>query len=297
MDFTEVMKKHTTEELTEIVTTLRADYTQEAVLAAEKELESRNINVSEIVTPHIAIENTKKIQKYFKEGFPLKPNHQQSKNLIILIWIVLILDVVSFISSYYQYTLLQAIANGHNFPIETLTANDTRERYIALAYLAAFIISAITFAEWFRRAYYNLHQKVSHLSHNEAWAAGSWVVPIINVYRPYQIMKELYRETKEYLTHHGIEINQSLSTKYLGYWWALWITNGVIGNGLFRISIKAKTLDEITSLTIGYMISYIIGIALAFITLKVIRDYAKIEPLLNEIKNNDDKTSHGDYIS
>jgi hypothetical protein len=282
MNFTDVMQKHTNEELIEIVTTLRADYNPEAVLAAENELESRNVNASEIVTPHIAIEDTKKIQKYFKEGFPLKPNQQQSKNLIILIWVVLILDVVSFISSYYQYTLLQAIANGNNFPVETLTANDTRERFISLAYLVAFVISAITFVEWFRRAYYNLHQKVSHLAHSEGWAAGSWFVPIINVYRPYQIMKELYRETKEYLTHNGIGITQSLSTKYLGLWWALWLTNAVIGNGLFRISMKAKTLDQLTSITSGYMILHIIGIALAFITLKVISDYAKIEPLLHE---------------
>jgi len=282
MNFTDVMQKHTNEELTEIVTTLRADYNPEAVLAAENELESRNVNASEIVTPHIAIENTKKIQKYFKEGLPLKPNQQQSKNLIILIWVVLILDVVSFVSSYYQYTLLQAIANGNNFPVETLTANDTRERFIALAYLVAFIISAITFVEWFRRAYYNLHQKVSHLSHSEGWAAGSWFVPIINVYRPYQIMKELYRETKEYLTHNGIEINQTLSTKYLGLWWTLWLTNGVIGNGLFRLSMKAKTFDQLTSITSGYMILHIIGIILALITLKVISDYAKIEPLLHE---------------
>lgn len=282
MNFTDVMQKHTNEELIEIVTTLRADYNPEAVLAAENELESRNVNASEIVAPHIAIENTKKIQKYFKEGLPLKSNQQQSKNLIILIWVVLILDVVSFVSSYYQYTLLQAIENGNNFPVETLTANDTRERFIALAYLVAFIISAITFVEWFRRAYYNLHQKVSHLAHSEGWAAGSWFVPIINVYRPYQIMKELYRETKEYLTHNGIEITQTLSTKYLGLWWTLWLTNGVIGNGLFRLSMKAKTLDQLTSITSGYMILHIIGIALAFITLKVITDYAKIEPLLHE---------------
>jgi phosphate/sulfate permease len=68
----------------------------------------------------------------------------------------------------------------------------------------------------------------------------------------------------------------------LGLWWTLWLTNGVIGNGLFRLSMKAKTLDQLTSITSGYMILHIIGIALAFITLKVITDYAKIEPLLHE---------------
>ncbi len=69
---------------------------------------------------------------------------------------------------------------------------------------------------WFRRAYFNLHQKVSYLSHSEGWAAGSWFVPIVNLYRPYQIMKEIYVETKELFTKRGLSEKVGYSTNYLG---------------------------------------------------------------------------------
>ena len=145
----------------------------------------------------------------------LKPNGQRAKNAITLIWIVLALEIISLISGYFQYDLLQTVANGGEISTETATANETREQMIGIIYLIAYIISAITFIQWFRRAYFNLHLKVNHLSHTEGWAAGSWFVPIISLYRPYQIMKEIYQETKELLIEKGIDFKQSFSTSAL----------------------------------------------------------------------------------
>ena len=136
----------------------------------------------------------------------LKPNGQRAKNAITLIWIVLVLEIVLLISGYFQYDLLQTAANGSEISIETATANDTREQIIGIIFLIAYIISAVTFIQWFRRAYYNLHLKVNHLSRTEGWAAGSWFVPIVSLYRPYHIMKELYQETRELLVKKGLII-------------------------------------------------------------------------------------------
>ncbi|MDR0666202.1 MAG: DUF4328 domain-containing protein [Campylobacteraceae bacterium] len=133
----------------------------------------------------------------------LKPNEQRAKKAIILIWIVLILEIVSFISSYMQYDLLQTFANGGYISPEAADANDNREQIIGIFCLIAYIISAVTFIMWFRRAYYNLHQEADSLLYAEGWAAGSWFIPIINLYRPYKIMKELYVKTKELLQKRG----------------------------------------------------------------------------------------------
>ncbi len=135
------------------------------------------------------------------------------------------------------------------------------------------------FIQWFRRAYYNLHQKINHLSHSEGWAAGAWFVPILNLYRPYQIMKELYRETKNLLVTNEISISRNFSTGTLGWWWALWITGNILGQFVFRYSMRAETIDELTTMTIARMVSNIVGIPLATITGKVIKDYSNIEPL------------------
>ncbi|MDR0232193.1 MAG: DUF4328 domain-containing protein [Dysgonamonadaceae bacterium] len=220
----------------------------------------------------------------------LRPNEQRAKNAILLIWIVLALEIVNLTSSYMQYDLLQTVANGGFTSDEAAEANDTREGLLGMIYLIAYLISAVTFIMWFRRAYFNLHQKVNTLQFSEGWAAGSWFVPIVNLYRPYQIMKEIYVETKRLFTRKGLSEKIDYSTSYLGWWWTLWIISAIIGQFVFRFSLKsADTIDNLIITTAAQMILSILGIPLALITIKIIKDYSKVEPLLTEISDEEPK--------
>lgn len=216
----------------------------------------------------------------------LKSNEKRAKNVVLLIWLVLALEILSLISGYFQYELLQSVANGGSISVEKANANDIREMTIAIAYLVAHTISAVMFIMWFRRAYYNLHQKIDYLSYSESWAAGCWFVPIVNLYRPFQIMKEIYEETKELIIKKGVKMEVPITTSLLGWWWALWIINGISSQFVFRYSMKAETIEELTVTSVAGMICNIIGIPLALITIKVIRNYSEIEPLLNDVKSN-----------
>lgn len=219
----------------------------------------------------------------------LKPNGQRAKIAIMLIWIVLTVEIISLLSDYLQYDLLQTVANGGQISTETATDNDLRQRIIAMIYLAVFIISGITFIRWFRRAYYNLHLKAESLSFTEGWAAGCWFVPIICLYRPNQIMKELYLETQSLLSQKNENYAQNLTTHSIGWWWALWIISSLLGQFIFRYSLNAETIEELTTTTIASIIASIIGIPLAIITVKVIKDYSEIEPLLYELKDEEEE--------
>jgi len=215
----------------------------------------------------------------------LRANDQRARNAINVLWIVLAMECIALISGYFQYDLLQTVANGGEISIEEANANDLREQVIGGIALIVFIISIVTFILWFRRAYFNLHQKVSYLSYSEGWAAGCWFVPIISLFRPYQIMKELYQETKELFEKKGIETTRYPSTNFLAIWWTLWIINNILGQFIFRYSLRAESLDELTTLTVVSIISNLIGIPLAYVTAKVIGDYAQVEPLLHELKD------------
>ena len=219
----------------------------------------------------------------------LQPNRQRAKNAIILIYIVFILEIITLISAYFQYDLLQTFKNGGNVSMEAADANDVRVQIIAIIYVITFLISAITFIQWFRRAYFNLHMKVNHLSHTEGWAAGSWFVPIISLYMPYNIMKELYMETKELLTKKGLLDSENLTTNSLGLWWTLWIINNIIGQVVWRY--PGETIDELIGGTVASMLGSVIGIVLALITVKVIKEYSDIEPLLNKINDEESITT------
>jgi hypothetical protein len=207
----------------------------------------------------------------------LRPNNERAGLAMKLIWVVLAMEIVSLFSGYMQYSLLQEVNHGGEISMEKANANDTREQMIAIVYLITYIISAVTFIQWFRRAYFNLHQRVNFLLYTEGWAAGSWFVPILNLFRPYQIMKELYLETYKILTKNGSSRLGIFSTTTVGLWWTLWIINGIIGQVVYRVSSSAENVEELTISTIISMISNLFAIPLALVTIKVIKDYSMME--------------------
>jgi hypothetical protein len=217
----------------------------------------------------------------------LRYNEQRAKYAIAMIWIVLAMDILSLISGYMQYSLLQGITSGTGVSMEEASANDSREQIVSILHVAALIISAITFIQWFRRAYFNLHQKVENLSATEGWAAGSWFVPVLCLYRPYQIMKELYVETKALLVRKELISEESLKLNVLGWWWGFWIAANIIGQISFRLTLNAETVDQITTCTMLSMISDLISIPLAFMAVKVIKDYAAVESMLHDLPDDE----------
>lgn len=212
----------------------------------------------------------------------LRYNGYRAKTAVTLIWIVMFLDIISFISGYFQLNLILRVEDGVAVSASEIDSNDTREQGIAIFYLIAYIISGIVFIQWFRRAYFNLHQKKEFLSFSEGWAAGSWFVPIVSLYRPLQIMKELYEETRDFLISKGETFPKDLTTNFLGLWWTLWIVNNLIGQIIFRID--ADTLPVLKGVTLLSLAGNVIGIILAFVTVKVIRDYAEAEEVLFRMK-------------
>lgn len=227
----------------------------------------------------------------------LKPNEQRAKTAIIFIWAVLALEIISLFSGYLQYDLLQSAANGQEITIEIASANDTREQIIGIISIIINIISIVTFIMWFRRAYFNLHQKVKHLAYSEGWAAGSWFVPILSLFRPFQIMKELYTETKIAFEKNNILGTENIGTSALGWWWTLWIISSFLGQFVFRYSQRANGIDEYLVSTVASMIQNIVGIPLAIITVKVIKDYSSIEYMLADIKDEEKPNTSSEAIT
>lgn len=213
----------------------------------------------------------------------LLPNQSRAKAAITMIWVVGALDAISFASSYFQYDLLEKASNGTIILQETATANDTRQQVIGVVYFLAYLVSVVVFIMWFRRAYNNLHQKNSFLSYREGAAAGSWFVPILNLFRPYQIMKEMYVKTDELLDEHQVIHTQRLEVAILGWWWFLWILAGVAGQVEYRMTKYATSVDALKEVTVFSMADNVLGIILAIVAAKVVKNYADTEPIIMEL--------------
>lgn len=212
----------------------------------------------------------------------LRPNQQRAKLAIIFIWIVFGTEMLALISEVMQYFLLQSAKQG-TMTDEEATMNDLREGLISLFYLVMYIASIITFIQWFRRAYFNLGLLTNKLSTTDGWAAGAWFVPIMSLYRPYQMMKEMFLETNTLLKNKVEGYSSLPSAKTVGVWWTFWIISNILGNVVFRIEARADSVDQMIMVSIMNIILGFLAVPLALITVRLIKEYAAMEIELSKV--------------
>ena len=218
----------------------------------------------------------------------LRTNQVRAKNAIIPIWIILVLAIISIISKILQYNLLNNANNGITISTASASINDIREAIISVIDFIISIISVVTFIQWFRRAYWNLHEISSNLSYSEGWAAGSWFVPVISFYRPFVIMKELFSETKRIFIQNGKNVHQNY-TPTLNLWWTLWIVGAALEATINQYQKKSEDIEVLMNATIGEIIALVLSIVSCIITIKIIKMYSQLEDELF-ILNNDTNT-------
>ena len=212
-------------------------------------------------------------------GETVRPNGERARIAVILLCVVIVVELVVLVSDYLQYNLLNEILLG-DFAMEEAESSDRRQQIVGIISIVVFVASGVTFINWFRRAYYNLHVKFSHLGFQEQHALWSWFIPILSLFRPYRIMKEIYYRTELHLSKNAAYGASGLTHSVVGWWWTLWIVNNLVGQFVFRTAMSAETSEEFINNTIASMVSSLIGIASALLAIQMIRDYAAVEPLL-----------------
>lgn len=228
----------------------------------------------------------------------LKPNTQRANYAIIAIWADTLLALISAASSSFKMHLLNNINEGDIYTEDLLRSVDRREQLIGIAQIIATIVSIVFFILWFRRAYYNLAQKMPFLSYTDAMAAWWWFIPIFNLYKPYTMMKEMFVKTKDIFIHHDITLRQNLNTGILSLWWLLWIISRFLGQADFRLlTLTAKTMDDFIFSAQLSLIDNLFTLPLAIVTTVFIGKYAQNEPLLAQIPDKEDYNIATEYIA
>lgn len=221
----------------------------------------------------------------------LRPNQQRAKLAILFVWAVFGIKMIALISDVMQYSLLKSMANGELVTEQEKIANDVREAIISLFYLVIFIGSIITFIQWFRRAYFNLGLLSNNLSTTDGWASGAWFIPIMSLYRPYQMMKEMFIVSNVILKTKLEGYKLILTVKTVGVWWAFWIISNILGNIVVRIQLYATAVDGMMTATLCQIILGFFYLPLVLITVRLIKEYAFMETQLFDLQSIDSDSS------
>lgn len=67
---------------------------------------------------------------------------------------------------------------------------------LAWVEIAAVVVTGVVFLNWLYRCYQNVHELgFEQVRFTPGWAVGYWLIPILNVWRPRQIIGDLWRST------------------------------------------------------------------------------------------------------
>jgi hypothetical protein len=166
-------------------------------------------------------------------------------------------------------------------------ANDIREQMLGLLQLGWQLVTIVTFLMWFHRVHRNLPSLgARYLKYSPGWAVGSFFVPILNLFRPYQIMVEVWENS---------QLESPSSSSPVGWWWAFWIAMNIVGQFSFRIMALAEDLQTFVLGTWLQIIVLAISLPAAILAIQVIRaitanqdlrDAALAQPIILDLPEN-----------
>ena len=123
---------------------------------------------------------------------------------------------------------LMIISPDTNFELsggETMNAGLFLVGIVALLQFGLRILSVVFFLVWLYRVFSNLSAIGGrNLEYSPGWAVGWWFVPFANLVQPYQVVKELYRESQK----AALGESAVPTTETIGLWWGILLGSGFV---------------------------------------------------------------------
>ena len=197
-----------------------------------------------------------------KDLIHYRPSRHLALAVKVMLGCYLGVTVVMLGSNVLHYSLVTRFAAGEQIPDAVWDRTEDWGTMLSVVSLLLYFATALVFIGWFHRAYANLKPLGARgLQYSSGWAIGAWFVPFLNLIRPVQIAQEIWRHSDPQAIarnedHQAIGKNSTL----IGFWWAVWLINGVIGHIAYRLSRDAQATEAILSATLVCIIANIVAI-------------------------------------
>jgi hypothetical protein len=179
----------------------------------------------------------------FERYRPLAPRARWARIALIT---MIAADVLAVLSGVREYVLLERLQTDL-VTAEELEASDRRQQVVALAQFAVFIVAAFFFIRWLHRAYANIVPLgAQYPRYSTATAIWSWFVPILNLWRPKQVVNDVWRASDpDAPIDQGDTWQREEPPILYAVWWLGWVVLNFAYNIDFRLYLRAETLDEL----------------------------------------------------
>lgn len=126
----------------------------------------------------------------------------------------------------------------------------------ALVYLATMIAAGI----WIYRAAFNARAAGDDMM-RPGWAVGWYFIPIMNLFKPYQSMKQVW----------GTTFGGAGVPGFFGWWWGMWLVTNILAQISVRIFQSAPDTEAFAVSAGIDIVNVPIGIAVAVLFRRIVR--------------------------
>jgi len=185
------------------------------------------------------------------------PINRRTQLLLCLLVILIVLDVAAVFSDLAQAELINRAIMGQAVTEAEAAANDNRQAAIGAGQTALYIAYLVVFLMWIYRANKNLRSlRAAGLSFTPGWAVGWFFVPVMNLFRPYQVVSEIWKASDPKVDMTDDTSWKAVATApIVGCWWALFLISTFVANIALRLAFGGMELTDLLYSTYAYTVS------------------------------------------
>lgn len=181
---------------------------------------------------------------------------------------------VACVAIYGVLELLRGLALAYDYA----TAPDYWEPFTVPSDVAAvpaivmLLVCYVVVGMWIHRASANAHSISDEMTDSPGWAVGWYFVPIMNLFKPYQTMREIWLAS-----HLKGNWHAEPAPGLLGWWWGLWIVSNILGNISFQIAIRADSAVPSREAMLFDLVSAAVMVPACVILIVIMRAIARAQ--------------------
>jgi hypothetical protein len=222
-----------------------------------------------------------------------------------LFWIFIVyiaVNVFAIISDFILASSLQKSIDGYYASDFELIVAGLIQMTIGFIQFGLLVTTAVLFLIWIYRAHKNLPVfGATDLRFTPGWAVGWFFIPVMSLFKPYQVVKEIWKASKSYKESISMDNWKNTdSPPIIGWWWAFFITGNILDSFLLQLSKFSETPQIMILEAYSYAITDfidIIGIIFTILLLKQITLYQDNNMYLIYQQRNNKPSLQADNIS
>ena len=178
---------------------------------------------------------------------------------------------LAVISGLLEYGVLTAVRDEtFESPEAIMSAAESSDRIVrvvAVLQFVAILVSGVLSLRWIHRANWNARALGANgLEFTPGWSVGWYFIPLLNLWKPYQAMKQIWQASAD-----PADWQLKTTPALLGWWWASWVAYSLLGNASFRAQMRGEDIDALITTNVITLLSDIAAIPLSILFLLLIQ--------------------------